>query len=181
MAEPFIGEIRMVGFNFAPVGWELCAGQTLAISQYTALFSLLGTNYGGNGQTTFNLPDLRGRVAINQGQGPGLSNYALGQSGGAEFVSLLTSQLPSHNHTVSVSNQPGLQSDPTSNILAVVNEPTTRPPSPYPAYSAASAATGTMAPAAIGNTGGGQGHNNIQPFLTVNFIIATQGIFPSRQ
>lgn len=181
MAEPFLGEIRMVGFAFAPVGWELCAGQTLAISQYTALFALLGTSYGGNGQTTFALPDLRGRVPINQGQSPGLSNYAIGQNGGAEVVTLVTQQLPAHNHTVSVSNQPGVQSDPTNNILAIVNEPTTRPPTPYPTYSAASAATGNLAPTALGNTGNGQGHENVQPFLTVNFIIATQGIFPSRQ
>ncbi|MGD0681343.1 MAG: tail fiber protein [Terracidiphilus sp.] len=176
--DPFLGEIRMVGFNFAPTGWALCNGQTLPISQYTALFSLLGTTYGGNGTTTFNLPDLQGRVPIHQGNGSGLSPYVIGQKGGAENVTLLVNQMPTHNHLVNVNNQPGSNPDPTNGILAEGNNGA-RPPVLAHNYTAA-AATGSLAPTAIAASGGNLPHTNIQPYLTVNFIIALVGIFPSR-
>jgi len=178
MSDQYLGEIRMVGFNFAPVGWALCNGQTLSISQYTALFSLLGTTYGGNGTTTFALPNLQGRVPIHQGSGSGLSPYVIGQSGGAETVTLTQQQIAAHNHTISVNNQNGSQSDPTNAILAVGNTGG-RSPTVNNNYTTA-AGTGTLAPAAVSQAGGNQPHTNIQPYLTVNFIIALTGIFPSR-
>ena len=176
MAEAFIGEIRLVGFTFAPQGWALCDGQLLSIAQNTALFSLLGTTYGGNGQTTFALPDLRGRVPIHPGQGPGLSNYVLGEQSGSENVTLNTSQLPGHNHPLASSNQQGSSSDPSGYFPAVLNDPAgTIAVNGYLASS-----NSTLNPAAIGVTGGNQPHSNIQPFLCVNFIICLQGIYPSR-
>jgi microcystin-dependent protein len=177
--DPFLGEIRMVGFNFAPVGWALCAGQLLSISQNAALFSLLGTTYGGNGTTTFGLPDLRSRVAINQGQGLGLSAYNMGEVGGVENVALNISQMPNHNHTVGVNNGNANQIDPTNNIPAKTNNADGRTPTQYPTYSNV-AATGTLANNAVSLVGGSTPHNNLQPFLVVNFIIALQGVFPSR-
>jgi microcystin-dependent protein len=176
--DPFLGEIRMVGFNFAPTGWALCNGQTMSISQYSALFALLGTTYGGNGTTTFNLPDLQGRVPIHWGNGAGLSPYVIGTKGGAENVALLSNQMPMHNHMVNVNNQNGGNSDPTNGILAVGNTGG-RTPTVNLDYTT-SAATGTLAPAAVSVAGGNVPHPNIQPYLTVNFIIALVGIFPSR-
>jgi microcystin-dependent protein len=170
---PFIGQIQPFGFNFAPVGWAFCNGQLLSIAQNQALFSLLGTMYGGDGRTTFGLPDLRGRVPIGPRNGPGLSNYALGQKGGVETVTLTVNQLPSHNHAAAAASPAGNSNDAISNIWADdagVSSAT---------YSSA-AASGTMRGDAIGNAGGGQAHENRQPFLAVNFIIALQGIFPSR-
>ncbi|MGA3049801.1 MAG: tail fiber protein [Terracidiphilus sp.] len=178
MSEPFLGEIRTVGFNFAPTGWALCNGQTLSISQYTALFSLLGTTYGGNGTTTFNLPNLQSRVPIHQGQGAGLSPYVIGQNGGVENVTLLSNQMPLHNHNVNVNSQNGNQSNPSGMILAVGNTGG-REPAVTLDYTNA-AATGTLAPTAVSQSGGNVPHPNIQPYLTVNFIIALVGIFPSR-
>ena len=176
MSDPFLGEIRLVGFTFAPQGWALCDGQLLSIAQNTALFSLLGTTYGGNGQTTFALPDLRGRVPIHPGQGPGLSNYVLGEQSGSENVTLNASQLPGHNHPLASSNQQGSSSDPSGNFPAVLNDPAgTIAVNGYLASS-----NSTLNPAAIGVTGGNQPHSNIQPFLCVNFIICLQGIYPSR-
>jgi microcystin-dependent protein len=168
----------MTGFNFAPVGWALCNGQTLSISQYSALFALLGTTYGGNGTTTFNLPDLQGRVPIHWGNGAGLTPYVIGENGGTENVTLLYNQMPSHNHLVNVNNQAGPNQDPTNGILAEVNNGA-RPPVLAHCYTN-SAATGTLAPTALTTAGGNLPHANIQPFLTVNFIIALTGIFPSR-
>ncbi len=176
--DPFLGEIRMVGFNFAPTGWALCNGQTLSISQYSALFALLGTTYGGNGTTTFNLPDLQGRVPIHQGNGANLSPYVIGQNGGTENVTLLSNQMPIHNHLVNVNKQNGGASDPTNGILAVGNTGG-RTPTVNLDYTN-SAATGTLAPTAVSVAGGNLPHANIQPYLTVNFIIALVGIFPSR-
>ena len=176
MSDPFLGEIRLVGFTFAPQGWALCDGQLLSIAQNTALFSLLGTTYGGNGQTTFALPDLRGRVPIHPGQGPGLSNYVLGEQSGSENVTLNASQLPGHNHPLASSNQQGSSSDPSGYFPAVLNDPAgTIAVNGYLASS-----NSTLNPAAIGVTGGNQPHSNIQPFLCVNFIICLQGIYPSR-
>jgi len=178
MSDPFLGEIRMTGFNFAPVGWALCNGQTLSISQNTALFALLGTTYGGNGTSTFNLPDLQGRVPIHWGSGAGLSTYVIGENGGTENVTLLSNQMPIHNHLVNVNNQNGPNSDPTNGILAVGNTGGRTPAATYD-YTT-SAATGTLAPSAVSQAGGNVPHPNLQPFLTVNFIIALAGIFPSR-
>ena len=173
MSEPFIGEIRMVGFNFAPRGWALCDGQLLSISQNTALFALLGTTYGGDGRTTFALPDLRGRVPVHNGNGPGLSSYPIGTRGGVEAVTLTANQIPPHNHAANAAGPAGNSNDAIGNIWADdagVSSAT---------YSSA-AATGTMRGNAIGNTGGGQAHENRQPYLAINFVIALVGLYPSR-
>jgi microcystin-dependent protein len=171
MSEPFIGEIRIFGFNFPPRGWATCSGQILPIAQNTALFSLLGTTYGGNGQTTFALPDLRGRVPLSFGQGPGLSNYSLGEVAGAETITLLQSQMPAHMHNVACSSD-----DSNSGV------PTNAYPSAAPAqiYASAPTANKFMNPAMIAATGGGQPHSNLQPYLVLNYCIALVGIFPSR-
>ncbi len=179
MAEPFLGEIRMVGFNFAPQGWAFCDGQLLPISQNAALFSLLGPAFAGDGRNTFALPDLRGRVPLKMGQGPGLSGYTLGQHGGSEGVSLTSDEMPQHTHMVNINNQPGNQKDPTNQILSVVNDASGREPTLYPAYSNASP-TGQLSSGAVAPAGNSQPHQNLQPYLTVNFIIALQGIFPAR-
>jgi len=177
--DQYLGEIRMVGWNFAPNGWALCNGQLLSISQYAALFSLMGTYYGGDGIQTFALPNLQSRVPIHQGAGLGLSTYVMGQTGGVENVTLLSTQMPQHNHLVGVSNQAGSVADPTNAILAQGNSGSGRAPVPVTDY-VTSAATGTLAPTAISMAGGNQPHANIQPYLCINFIIALTGIFPSR-
>jgi microcystin-dependent protein len=174
---PFIGQILMVGFNFAPQGWALCNGQIMSISQNTALFSLLGTYYGGDGVTTFALPNLQSRVPIHQGQGAGLSPYTIGQIGGSEQQALLVANLPAHTHAANCNNTPGPNNDPTGAFWSEVNNGG-RDPVANPAY--ATSATGQMAGAAIGLTGNNQPFGLIQPYLCVNFIIALQGIFPSR-
>ena len=179
MSEPFLGEIRMVGWNFAANGWALCNGQLMSISQYSALFSLLGTTYGGNGTTNFALPDLQGRVPINQGTGLGLSPYTIGQSSGSENITLLANQMPVHSHLMGVSNLPGAVADPTNAISGQGNAGGGRSPVPVSNY-VSTAATGTLAPTAIASSGGNLPHSNIQPFLCINFIIALNGIFPSR-
>jgi len=163
----------MVPFNFAPKGWALCNGQLLAISQNTALFSLLGTTYGGNGTTTFALPDFRSRVPIHAGQGPGLSNYTLGEQTGTESVTLTVPQLPAHNHTVNGVASGGNQASPAGGFPAVESTGTSLD------Y-ANSGPGASMNPAMISNTGSNQPHSNIQPVLCVNFVIALVGIFPSR-
>jgi microcystin-dependent protein len=173
MASPFIGEITLFAGNFAPRNWAFCNGQILPISQNTALFSILGTTYGGNGQTTFALPDLRGRVPIHQGQGPGLSFYNLGQMGGSENVTLLTNQLPAHNHAINAVANGGDQANPIGNLPAVESTGTSKD------YSSV-AATGQMAPGMVANTGGGQPVPVVQPYGCVSYIIALYGIFPSR-
>jgi microcystin-dependent protein len=173
MANPFLGEIRMFGGNFAPVGWALCNGQLLSIAQNTALFSLLGTTYGGNGTTTFALPDLRARVPIHAGQGVGLSSYTLGEQTGAESVTLTVAQLPAHNHIVNGVASGGNQASPAGGLPAVESTGTSLD------YSNASP-NASMNSAMLSNTGSNQPHLNIQPVLCVNFIIALQGIFPSR-
>lgn len=168
MSEPFLGEIRIFPYNFAPRGWAFCQGQILSIAQNTALFSLLGTTYGGNGQTTFALPDLRGRMPLGSGQGPGLSPYDLGQVSGTETVTLTTGQMPSHNHLASSTQAGAGSTRPSGNV-----------PSGGGAYAGASDGT-RMNPAFIQNTGGSQPHENRQPCLVLNYCIALQGIFPSR-
>jgi microcystin-dependent protein len=189
MDSPFLSMILLWGCNFAPNGWAFCQGQLLAISQNAALFSLLGTTFGGNGTTNFGLPDFRGRIPVGAGQGPGLSTYVLGQPGGAESVTLNVNQIPAHLHpvslslTISVSNAAGSNSTPAANnSLAAMNDPdsgdaingygTGSPNTPIN--------TGATASGNTGATGGSQPHTNIQPYLTVNYIIALAGIFPSR-
>lgn len=173
MSEPFIGQIAIFGFNFPPRGWALCNGQLLAIAQNTALFSLLGTTYGGNGQTTFALPDLRGRVPVHFGQGPGLSSYALGQSAGTETVTLLTTQIPAHTHALNCQSEAGNTGSPVGAVLAKEGAGLAAP------YQGG-VANSIMAASSIGAAGGSQPHSNIQPYLTINFCIALEGIFPSR-
>lgn len=175
MSEPFIGEIRMFTGNFAPRGWAFCQGQILSIAQNTALFSILGTTYGGNGQTTFALPDLRGRMPMQPGQGPGLSPRTLGELGGSENVTLLTTQMPAHSHVAHAANA---QADTLSPQGAVWAVPSESSGAPLNAYSGS--ANTTMSPSAVGTAGGSQPHDNMSPFLCVNFIIALEGIYPSR-
>ncbi len=166
-ASPFVGQITGFAGNFAPRAWSLCDGQLLSVSQNDALFSLLGTIYGGDGRTTFALPDLRGRVPIHKGNGPGLGNYALGQKGGAEDVTITTATMPQHRHThrgVNVNQDLA----PQNNLLDI-----------SPVYSDTAPAT-AMSPVIIGNTGGGQSHTNMPPVLAINWIIALQGVYPSR-
>lgn len=170
MAEPFLGEIRTFGFNFAPQGWAMCNGQLLPISQNTALFALLGTFYGGNGTTTFALPNLQGRVGIQQGQGQGLSPYNIGQVGGSETVTLIQNQMPAHSHGVAASDGNASGTRPGGSVLGRVQSAI---------YSAAPDGT-TMNPAMIATVGGSQPFGIIQPYLCLNFCIALQGIFPSR-
>jgi microcystin-dependent protein len=174
--EPFIGTIIMFAGNFAPRGWAFCYGQILSIAQNTALFSILGTTYGGNGQTTFALPDLRGRVPMQPGQGPGLSPHTLGEQAGAETVTLLQTQMPAHNHIVNASSANGSAPSPQNNFNAVTYDPNTL--NPLDSYS--SSQNTTMNPAVIGASGGSQPHQNMQPYTCINFIIALEGIFPSR-
>ncbi len=175
MSNPFIGEIKMVGFNFAPRGWAFCSGQLLQIAQNTALFSILGTTYGGDGRTTFGLPDLQGRSPMHAGNGPGLSNRTLGERSGVETVTLNGPQMGSHSHTWQVADELGNQTIPANNALA--RSPVGR--GGYLLY-AADTATSAMAPEVVADTGSGAAHPNIQPVLVINFVIALVGIFPSR-
>ena len=172
MSQPFIGEIRMFGGNFAPQSWAFCSGQLVAISQNEALFSLLGTTYGGDGQNTFALPDLRGRVPVHRGQGPGLSSYDLGEVGGVETVSLLTEQLPAHNHAlVASTGTASPTSEPGGSVTAAASAPL---------YVEPPAALAGMSSQAIASAGGTQPHDNVAPFLCVSFIICLEGIYPAR-
>lgn len=169
-SEPFLGEICLYPYNFAPRGWAFCSGQILPIAQNTALFSLLGTTYGGNGQTTFALPDLRGRVAVSSGQGPGLSAYTLGEVIGTETVTLSQAQIPPHPHTVAAVDDDAGTGIPTGALLANIAAK---------GYSKG-ASNAQMSPTMIGGGGGNQPHGNIQPLLALNYCIALEGIFPSR-
>jgi microcystin-dependent protein len=181
MSDQYLGEIRMTGFNFAPIGWALCQGQTLSISQNSALFALLGTTYGGNGTSTFNLPDLQGRVPISWGNGAGLSSVVIGEKAGSNNVSIGLTNLPSHNHPLAVSNATAVLSDPTGALLAQPNTSTDpRTPGSTTAGYVTGNPTGLAAPTAIGNIGGSVPLSVAPPFLAVNFIIALTGIFPSR-
>jgi microcystin-dependent protein len=174
---PFVAEIRIFPFNFAPNGWAKCDGQLLPISQNTALFSLLGTTYGGNGQTTFSLPNLQDSSPNSFGQGPGLSNYSLGQQGGSQTISLLQSEIPAHTHTMNCNNGNGTSPSPAAAAFAGPAPEADR--ATLFLYSAAtSGATTSMAPLSV--TGGSLPHNNMVPFLTLNFCIAMQGVFPPR-
>ncbi len=171
MADPFVAEIRIFPFNFAPTGWAFCDGQILPLSQNTALFSLLGTTYGGNGQSNFALPNLQGRAPMHPGQGPGLSLHDLGETGGSETVTLLQSEMPAHSHPVRASAQ-----DATTRVAAGQLPATGTGVAMFGQQSSnVSLSDKSLAPA-----GGGQPHNNMQPYLTLNFCIALQGVFPPR-
>lgn len=173
MSEPFLGEIRNFGFNFAPQGWAFCAGQLLPISQNTALFALIGTFYGGNGTTNFALPNMQGCIPTGQGSGAGLSSYEIGEASGAATVSLIAANLPAHTHTLPASATAGRVSTPAaSSVLGATGR----------GVAAAYAASGssTMAVPSVGPAGSGSPHNNMMPFLVTNYCIALQGIFPSR-
>lgn len=165
MSQPFVGEIRMFAGNFAPVGWAFCNGALIPISQNPALFQLIGTTYGGDGQTTFALPDLQSRVPVHVGPG-----FALGQNGGAETVTLTVSQIPAHSHVPQASSSAGTQSSPSNGVWAQ---------STLGQFSSAAPSV-TMAPAALGSSGGSQPHDNMIPFLAVNFILSLFGVFPSQ-
>jgi microcystin-dependent protein len=173
MSDPFVAEIRMFGFNFAPTGWAQCNGQLLPISQNTALFSLLGTMYGGDGKSTFALPNLEGSVPLMWGQSKGGSLYDEGQTGGEEFVTLLDSEMPIHTHNLMAVSQPGDLADPIAHSLARASAGT-------PFQSVVNQNVVQMAPQAVAPAGGSLPHNNMMPYLTVNFCIAMQGIFPPR-
>jgi microcystin-dependent protein len=174
MADPFVAEIRIFPFNFSPRGWAWCDGQLLPISQNTALFSLLGTTYGGNGESTFALPDLQGSAPMHPGQGPGLSQHDLGETGGSDSVTLLQSEMPSHSHTVLATTQPGEDSapDPSEALARSVGA------SLY--QSVTNQNVVQLAPDAIAIAGSSLPHNNLQPYLTLYFNIALQGVFPPR-
>ncbi|WP_082608026.1 phage tail protein [Acidovorax sp. Root219] len=172
MSEPFIGEIRHFAFSFAPRGWMACQGQILSIAQNTALFSILGTTYGGNGQTTFALPNFAGRTPIQQGQGPGLSPYVLGEQLGATTVTLTAAHIPPHTHLVSAVAAVGTSDAPAGNALAQSSIRSD--------LYAATAPDTAMSSFAVNTAGGGQPHNNMPPYMAVGLCIATEGIFPSR-
>lgn len=173
MVDPFVAEVRVFGFNFAPIGWARCDGQLMPLSQNTALFSLLGTTYGGNGLSTFALPNLQGSAPMHPGQGPGLSLHDLGETGGEEAITLLTSEMPAHSHLVQVATgNPAESNSPDGAVLSTTNRAvftTVAPP-----------AGNYMSAQAIGTAGSSLPHNNMQPYVTMNFCIALQGVFPPR-
>ncbi|MBI3853089.1 MAG: phage tail protein [Verrucomicrobia bacterium] len=173
MADPFVAEIRIFPFNFAPKGWAFCNGQLLPLSQNTALFSLLGTTYGGDGRSTFALPDLQGAAPMHPGQGPGLSNHDLGETGGSDIVTLLDSEIPAHTHIVQAATDPAdVQApDPTVSLARSANGF---------AYRTTANSPTQMSSAMMAVAGGSQPHNNLMPYLTLNFCIALQGVFPPR-
>lgn len=171
MADPFVAEIRIFPFNFPPKGWAFCDGQILPLSQNTALFSLLGTTYGGDGKSNFALPNMQGNSPMHPGQGPGLSLHDLGETGGSETVDLLQTEMPSHPHALMASYSDGSDTKPANELFA----------QGVGVQIWGTAATNTqLAPTAIGVTGGGLPHNNMQPYLTLNFCIALQGVYPPR-
>jgi microcystin-dependent protein len=174
MADPFVAEIRVFGFNFAPSGWATCDGQIMPLSQNTALFSLLGTMYGGDGKVTFGLPDLRDRAAITSGQGPGLSAYVEGQNAGAENLPILDAEMPAHTHGARARNDPAeLQAPAPDRALS-------RSTAGFAYQSNTSANLVQMSPQTASVAGGSLPHNNMPPVLTLNFCIALQGVFPPR-
>jgi microcystin-dependent protein len=180
--EPFIGEVKLFGFNFAPKGYQTCQGQILSIATNTALFSLLGTIYGGNGQTTFALPDLQGRAAVGQGQGPGLPSYTMGEKAGNTTVTILTSNMPAHIHTlnaarvsVRASSSPASEQDPTGMFPAVTTSPIYSDTPTTNAFTGGTVVSGTT-----DITGSGMPISIVNPYLCMNYSIAIQGIFPSR-
>lgn len=176
MTDPFLAEIRMFCGNFAPTGWALCSGQLMPIAQNTALFSLLGVTYGGDGRVTFGLPNLSGSAPLQQGQGPGLSQRSLGESGGSQTVTLLSSEMPAHTHTAQAINGAGNSNDPGGATWAMAYSGR----APDRIYSTGQVPNVSMDPRTSSVMGGSQPHNNMPPYLCVSFIIALQGIFPQR-
>lgn len=174
MADPFVAEIRIVGFNFAPKGWAQCNGQLLPISQNTALFSLLGTFYGGDGKSTFALPNLQGSTALYQGQGQGLSQRFIGEQSGSQSVTLIESEMPVHNHNLQANALPA------SATLAAPTQGIARSAGGSAYKQTPFGTTATLAPQAVAPTGGSLPHNNMMPYLTLNYVIAMQGVFPPR-
>jgi len=172
MSEPFIGQVIAVGFNFAPQGWALCDGSILPISQYEALFTLIGTQFGGNGTTTFGLPDLRGRAALGQGQGPGLQNYVMGEVAGVESVTLISNQVGAHTHPLSAASTATAQTPSSSVVLGT-------PDAATPIY-ATSGTVVSLSGNAVTPSPGGLPHENRQPSQTINYIISLFGIYPSQ-
>jgi microcystin-dependent protein len=171
MAEPYVGEIRIFAGTFAPRGWAFCDGTTLAIDQNTALFQLIGTTYGGDGETTFALPDLRGRVPIHQGTDSATgTTFQIGETGGVESVTLTTNQIPQHAHNLQATTATGTQSNPGGNLLS-----NSQGPQPYIQENP----DGSLSGQALGSAGGSQPHDNLQPYLGVNFILSLEGIFPT--
>ena len=170
MSTPYIGEIRTVGFNFAPIGWAFCAGQVMAISQNEVLFSLIGTTYGGDGVQTFRLPDLQGRVPVSSGQGSGLSNYVIGQVGGSETVTLTSANLPSHNHLVAADSGPATALSPVGAL----------PSKGVRSVYSNNAPNAMMGQQAIANSGSNLPHDNLMPCTVISYIIALEGVFPSQ-
>jgi len=170
MSSPYVGELRLVGFNFAPVGWATCQGQTIPISENDTLFNLIGTTYGGDGQSTFQLPDLQGRVPIHQGTALG-QTFVIGQSGGTESVTLTTQQMPAHRHPLVASSANGNTNLLQNQVLAGVSNPAYNAVTPNPGA--------TMNAGSITNAGGSQPHSNLQPYLVINWIIALYGVYPS--
>ena len=172
MSSPYVGEIRMFGGNFAPAGWAMCAGQLMPISQNDTLFNLIGTTYGGDGQETFGLPDLQGRMPIHAGQGPGLSNYQLGEKGGVETVTLTTQQIPVHNHAFVCSGDFAQDAQPQNGFFAQLNTGTL--------YIGPGDPSKNLNGGALTIAGGSQPHDNMMPYLTITFILSLFGIFPSQ-
>jgi microcystin-dependent protein len=171
--DPFVAEIRIFPFNFAPKGWALCDGQLMPLSQNTALFSLLGTTYGGDGKSNFALPNMQGNAPMHPGQGPGLSVHDLGETGGSETVTLLQSEIPAHTHSMMASTQDGVDSHPQANLVAQdigIGQYVANNVGPFV----------TLNPSALTLAGGDQPHNNMMPYLTLNFCIALQGVYPPR-
>jgi microcystin-dependent protein len=175
MSQPFVGQIISVGFNFTPVGWLPCDGSLLPISDYEVLFNLIGTTYGGNGTTNFAVPDLRGRSPLNAGQGPGLPAYVQGQLAGSENVTLVANQVGAHSHGLMASSQSGTVGNPATTVALGQN-----PQADVFVYGPAPSTTSLAGTAISANTGGGQPHENRQPFLAVNYIIAAFGVYPSQ-
>jgi microcystin-dependent protein len=181
MSQPYVGQILMFAGNFAPSGWMTCQGQLLPISEYDTLFNLIGTTFGGDGQSTFGLPDLQGRVAIHQGQGPGISqNYVIGSKAGVETVTLNTNQMPQHNHMLLANTAAGTTQNPSSNVILSNEGVSGGPTTPPKTYQTPAGTPVTMSAASIGSTGGNQPHENIQPVLTITYCISLFGIFPSQ-
>lgn len=170
--DPFVAEIRIFPFNFPPKGWAFCDGQILPLSQNTALFSLLGTTYGGDGKSNFALPDLQGRAAMHPGQGVGLSLHDLGEEGGSKTVTLLTTEIPQHSHTLMASSQPGEDPTPAGEVLGRSVGASL--------YQTSTQNLVQLSPSAVAPAGSDVPHNNMQPYLTLNFCISLQGVFPPR-
>ncbi len=178
MADPYIGEIKVVGFSFAPQGFALCNGQLLAISQNTALFAILGTSFGGDGRSTFALPNLQAAAPMGTGSGPGLSPRTIGETAGAATVTLAVAEMPAHGHSLVAA---GLSPpNPTQNVASPTNQAMIGPSNPNMAFSDVAIPVVALSPQAIGVAGGSQPHENRQPLLALTFVIALQGIFPSR-